>query len=376
MPPQVGLQPTTIPFGKSGVAVTSPAAAGQGKFDTFNKYNGIADQMEQAGLIKQAQQYRDLAEKYRPKLKDEQIRLQNGNPVVVRNYEDGTTEVSPFNPTASTEYLDTGNAKLPINKYTGGMSGQPIPMGMSPADAQRIAMERQRLQYETGMGGGAGGGGVGNAAPGGVNLPPAVQAAIAKSQAEGLNTGGITYKNALDTTVQTGNDLMMRIGESRKALDQFKPGMGAEARLNVARAAQAVGMPDGLVNAINAGDVSAKQEFMKLAAQQAMETLKGAMGGSGRITQAEFKVFQANNPNIELDPNAIKKIYDFAEKVHTRNVQEQASLNSYLGKGGNISQWPTIWTQQQVQNGYGPAESKPQASGKIRRYNPQTGKIE
>ncbi len=385
-PQQMPLQgPVAIPYGK-GATVTNAPVGGSGKFDTFNKYNSIADELENAGAIKQAQQYRDLAEKYRPKLKDEQVRNVNGTPTVVRNYEDGTTELSPYQPTANTEYLDVGNAKLPINKYTGGMGGQPIPMGMSPADAQRIGIERARLQYDTGMGGGGGGGapgggapGVGGAAPGAPpGLPPAVQAKIAQSQAEGLNTGGVTYKNNLDTTVQTGNDLMMRIGESRKALDQFKPGMGAETRLQVARAAQAIGAPDGLVNAINAGDVSAKQEFMKLAAQQAMETLKGAMGGSGRITQAEFKVFQANNPNIELDPNAIKKIYDFAEKVHTRNVQEQSALGGYLQKGGNISQWPTVWTQAQVQNGYGPiqAPSSNRSAGAVRRYNPATGKIE
>ncbi len=341
--PQGPSSPSVVPFGKGQALTSSPASAGEGKFDTFKKYNAIADQFESNGLMKQAQQYRDLAEKYRPKLKDEQVRLQDGNPVVVRNYEDGSTEVSPFQPTASLQYLDTKNAKLPINNYTGKMGGQPIPMGIDPADAQRLAIERARLQYDTGMGGSGGGAGGGGGAPG---LPPSVQAQIAKSQAEGLNTGGIAYKNNLDTTVQTGNDLMTRIAESRKALDQFKPGMGAETRLNVARFAQAIGAPDGLVSAINAGDVSAKQEFMKLSAQQAMETLKSAMGGSGRITQAEFKVFQANNPNIELDPNAITKIYDFAEKTHKRNVAEQAGLNDYLKQGGNISQWPSEWTKQ------------------------------
>jgi hypothetical protein len=122
--------------------------------------------------------------------------------------------------------------------------------------------------------------------------------------------------------------------------------MGAEARLNAARAAQMLNAPEGLVTALNGGDVSAKQEFMKLAAQQAMETLKQSMGGSGRITQAEFKVFQANNPNIELDPNSIKKIYDFATRVHSRDVAEQSALTHHLRRGGSISEWPTIWSQQ------------------------------
>jgi hypothetical protein len=283
-----------------------------------------------------------MAEKYRPKLKDEQVRLVQGKPAVVRNYEDGTTEISPYSPTAKTNYINTGGVQTGVDEYTGRTTGATIKNTMSPGDAASNAVANARLYYETGM---RPGGGAPGASAGGPALPLAVQAQIAKSQAEGLNTGGITYKNNLDTTVQTGNDLMTRIAESRKALDQFKPGMGAETRLNVARAAQAVNAPDWMVGAINAGDVSAKQEFQKLAAQQAMETLKSAMGGSGRITQAEFKVFQQNNPNIELDPNAIKKIYDFAEKTHHRNVAEQASMRSYLKEGGDIGQWPAEWTK-------------------------------
>jgi hypothetical protein len=337
--PQGG--PTVIPFGKGVTATTAPQGATNGKFSTFNKYNSIADDLEQAGALTKAQQYRDLAEKYRPKLKDEQVRLKNGVPMVVRNYEDGTTEESPYNPTANIEYLDTKNAKLPIDKNTGKTAGSPIPMGIDPAEAQRLQNERSRLYFETGMGGPGGRSG----APGTPGLAPKTMQDITKSQAEGLNTGGIAYKNGLDTTVQTGNDLMTRIAESRRALDQFKPGMGAESYLNVARAAQAAHMPDGLVKAIAGGDVASIQEFQKLSAQQAMETLKSAMGGSGRITQAEFKVFQQNNPNIELDPNAIKKIYDFAEKTHRRNVAEQASMRTYLKEGNDISQWPAEWTK-------------------------------
>jgi hypothetical protein len=342
-PPQVA--PSIVPGVGSKAPVMAASgvpSAGNSKFDTFNKYNAVADKLEQNGLIDQAQKYRDLAEKYRPKLKDEQTRLQGDKAVVVRNYEDGSTEVSPFSPTAKVNYLNTGGQQIGMNEYTGLPTGNALKNSMTPGEvasnniaAGNLDVAKKRLGYDTGIG-----------MPGGAtNLPPAVQAQIAKSQAEGLNTGGIAYKNSLDTTVQTGNDLMTRIAESRNAMEQFKPGMGAEARLNAARAAQALGMPDGLVNAINAGDVSAKQEFQKLSAQQAMETLKSAMGGSGRITQAEFKVFQQNNPNIELDPKAITKIYDFAEKTHRRNVAEQASLNSYLKDGGNISQWPSEWTR-------------------------------
>jgi hypothetical protein len=110
-------------------------------------------------------------------------------------------------------------------------------------------------------------------------------------------------------------------------------------------------MPDSVVQKINNGDVAAKQEFMKLSAQQAMESLKQSMGGAGRIAQAEFKVFQQNNPNIELDPRAIDKIFDFSQRVFQRDAQEQKGLNEYRNNGGDISQWPTVWTQQQIRGG-------------------------
>lgn len=153
------------------------------------------------------------------------------------------------------------------------------------------------------------------------------------------------YGTQLNSKVGVGQDLMMRINEASQALSQFQPGMGAETRLNIARAAQAMGAPDGLVKQINQGDVAAKQEFMKLAAQQAMESLKQSMGGSGRITQAEFKVFQQNNPNIELDPNAIQKIYGFARRVYQRDLSEQQQRQQFMDQGGDPSRWPTVWAQ-------------------------------
>lgn len=193
------------------------------------------------------------------------------------------------------------------------------------------------------------------AGAGPTTLPPKLlaeaQAAGLRKEGEGLAQGGVDYKNGLDASVKTGGDLMMRIAESRKAMDQFQPGMGAEARLVIARAAKAAGAPDSLVEKINQGDISAKQEFMKLSAQQAMETLKQSMGGAGRITQSEFKVFQANNPNIELDPQAIQKIYNFATRVYQRDSTEQQQLAQHIKGGGRLSEWPALWNQKAQQLG-------------------------
>lgn len=220
------------------------------------------------------------------------------------------------------------------------------------------------------------GGGPAPAAPGVQGLSPADARAVAASTAQGLAKGGVDYKVGLDTRVQAGADLMSRINESEKALAQFQPGMGSETRLQLARFAQDVLQAPDLAKRINAGDISAKQEFQKLAAQQAMESLKQAMGGTGRITQAEFKIFQQNNPNIELDPGAIGKIFQFSRSTFLRDQGEQQSLYDYLQRGGQIGYWPAVWAQKQVENGLVPGQggpgvqaSAPSVDDLIRKYS-------
>lgn len=287
------------------------------------------------------------------------------------------------------EFVDENGKKQLRSNYSGRPIGDAFAVGMSDKDKADLWLrggtlgnEQANTRYNTGqnpgvvlppgIGGGfmtgpqpgaapqrmiAGGSPPMSPGPGGPpGLPPKLAnemtVAAAKAEQEGLAKGGVDYKTALDARVQTGSDLMMRVEEARKAVDQFKPGMGADARLLAARVAQQLpGVSDDLVRKINGGDVAAKQEFQKLAAQQAMETLKQSMGGSGRITQAEFKVFQANNPNIELDPNAIQKIYNFSTRVYQRDSLEQQQLSTHIEKGGRLSAWPTIWNQRAQQLG-------------------------
>ncbi len=155
------------------------------------------------------------------------------------------------------------------------------------------------------------------------------------------------YEQGLNGRVSSGQDLMMRIDESRKALSKFQAGGGMEVRQQLAKFAQAFGAPTSVVDRIGGGDLSAAQEFQKLSAQQAMEALKQAMGGSGRISQAEFKVFQANNPNLDTDPRAIEKVFNFASKVYSRDKSEQDALAKYKGvPGADITAFPNWWAGQ------------------------------
>jgi hypothetical protein len=166
------------------------------------------------------------------------------------------------------------------------------------------------------------------------------------------------YEKTLNNTIAQGRNLMNRLDVSEKALDQFQPGMGSAARLQVARAAKSLGMPEDVIKGINAGDIASKQVFQKLAVQQAMESLKQDMQ-SGRITQAEFQIYKDNLPNIETDPAAIKQLFNVAKQSHAHNVEEQQAYAQYKANGGDPGQWQAQWSKMQETNR---ATNKPTAN--------------
>lgn len=178
--------------------------------------------------------------------------------------------------------------------------------------------------------------------------PLNAQAAFNKGRAENM----VKYEDGLNGRVQQGADLNMRLQESLKAMDNFTNGGGKETRAMLAQKAQAFGASPSIVNGIAGGDLASMQEFNKLAVQQAMEQLKQSMGGAGRIAQAEFKVFQANNPNLDTDANAVRKIYDFNTRVFNRDLDEQKAFNSHIDSGGNPASFPMLWTSQMAKQGY------------------------
>lgn len=159
------------------------------------------------------------------------------------------------------------------------------------------------------------------------------------------------YKTDLDAKVTQGNTLMKSIAEARSALQSFKPGAGAETYAGLGKIAQAFGANQALVDKVSNGDLSATQEFTKLMGTTAMTQLRQA-AETGKITQGEFDTFQKANPNIETDPRATEKIFNYWSRMHGANVEEQKQLAGYTGQGGNVANWPAIWQDRQSRLGF------------------------
>ena len=176
----------------------------------------------------------------------------------------------------------------------------------------------------------------------------------------------VKYEDGLNSRVNEGANLNMRLQESLKTMDNFTNGGGKETRAKLAQMAQAIGAPDKVVNGIAGGDLASMQEFNKISVQQAMESLKQSMGGAGRITQAEFKVFQVNNPNLDTDSRAVRKIFDFNTRVFQRDLAEQQAFNKHVDSGGDPAKFPLAWSGDQASAGF----TNPNLSAKLTEKPP------
>lgn len=146
--PQQQGQPVAIPAPGGGTTV-APEGAGSGKFSTFNRYNAIADQLERSGNLPQSKAYRDLAEKFRPELKDTKTLTdpQSGQRVTVNFYKDGTREVVPFAPDKEKAHMaDTGGSVVPLDPFTGQPLGGGIKKTMAPGESARLAQDESHFQ--------------------------------------------------------------------------------------------------------------------------------------------------------------------------------------------------------------------------------------
>ena len=209
----------------------------------------------------------------------------------------------------------------------------------------------------------------------------AAQTEFAKGQAKGVADYGV----ALNDRVSEGRDLIGRVDEMRNALAKFQPGMGAEARLNIGRAVTAgltaLGMDEGKAteygNKFANGDQAAMQEFSKVSAQSAMQALKSQMGPGQRMTQAEFKVFLENNPNIALSRPAMNAIFDFMEKQYKKDFSEQQAYDTFVnGQRGDPTRFQAWYSKQMESQRARPVVTPTSVAPKVRKFNPATGMIE
>lgn len=180
--------------------------------------------------------------------------------------------------------------------------------------------------------------------------PVQPQSIFEKSQ----TAAGGEYVSALNERVRTGGDIQKQLGEVIPLLDKMRAGGGAEIRTNLARIGQGLGMPDSWVQKIQGGDQSgalaAAQEFEKFMVQLSTQSLRQAFTGAvGKYTNLEWDAFQKANPNIELDPEASKKIFAFSTRMYNIDKSEQDALaKARQDPKFNVNTWQSHWQDELV----------------------------
>lgn len=163
---------------------------------------------------------------------------------------------------------------------------------------------------------------------------------------------GAEYEKNLNETVSNSQGLLKRLEEQRDLLKDIRAGGGSKLRAKVGELAQTLGLPTKWADELAGGNLGATQEFTKNAVIGAMETLRQTMPAGSRINMLEYSNFDKNNPNIDTDPRAIEKIFNFATRMYKLNKAEQDALVAERKKPGfNVLDWPNKWMNMAEQRG-------------------------
>lgn len=182
--------------------------------------------------------------------------------------------------------------------------------------------------------------------------PPVTAPTVGGSAAdlEGQKLGAKTGQDfATDLNAKAGDALAGKrtLSEMQNLLQGFEPGKGAPILSALGSVAVAAGVSPDVVTQltnVNPGDAEA---FQKGTAALAGEAAKQV---TNRVTQTEFKVFLANNPNWMMTPQGIKRVMDFMGKGFDQNIDQQQQFAKW-SKTTSPDRWaidfPAAYNQQQ-----------------------------
>jgi hypothetical protein len=186
--------------------------------------------------------------------------------------------------------------------------------------------------------------------PPGAPGPTAPAAGGSAADLEGQKLGAKTGQDfATDLNARATDALAGKrtLSEMQNLLQGFEPGKGAPILSGLGSAAVAMGVSPETVTQltnVNPGDAEA---FQKGTAALAGEAAKQV---TNRVTQTEFKVFLANNPNWMMTPQGIKRVMDFMGKGFDQQIDQQQQFAKW-SKTTSPDRWaidfPAAYNQQQ-----------------------------
>jgi hypothetical protein len=147
----------------------------------------------------------------------------------------------------------------------------------------------------------------------------------ATSQAE-FGKQGAAYNEQINADAENAIQGKRTLSEMGNLLQGFNPGKGAPVLSAIGSVAQAMGVPAEKVEKFTNMNVGDTEAFQKGTANLAAEAAKQM---TNKVTQQEFKVYLANNPNWMMTPGGIKKAMDFMGKGFDQTLDKQAMWQQF-----------------------------------------------
>jgi hypothetical protein len=122
------------------------------------------------------------------------------------------------------------------------------------------------------------------------------------------------------------------LSEMGNLLQGFTPGAGAPVLQAIGSVAQAMGVPEEKVTSLTGMNVGDTQAFQKGTANLAAEAAKQM---TNKVTQQEFKVYLANNPNWMMTPTGISRAMDFMGKGFDQTLDKQQAWQQFTSNQKN-----------------------------------------
>jgi Phage tail lysozyme len=145
-----------------------------------------------------------------------------------------------------------------------------------------------------------------------------------------------------NTQNQTAASNMVRIQQMRELVDQISTGAGGAERANWANIADTMGWTDLAKRLVGMGGAAAAQEFAKYGLATAGAQERGDLGARGSL--GAINLYKSANPNLELQPDANKKMLTAqliaaqANRDYTQGAMDYVNRNgdAFL-RGGNYT---------------------------------------
>lgn len=153
-----------------------------------------------------------------------------------------------------------------------------------------------------------------------------LQTTAGAASQEGFGKAGVEYANTINADAENALQGKRTLSEMGNLLQGFNPGQGAPVLSSIGAVAQALGVPESTVEKYTHMNVGDTQAFQKGTANLAAEAAKQM---TNKVTQQEFKVYLANNPNWMMTSSGIKRAMDFMGRGFDQTLDKQQLFQQF-----------------------------------------------